>query len=164
MCMLENMNVFFTSCVYVQLKYCVFEGFFYCYSATYGPIAMKLCMVVKGHLTHVFTNFRKVSSFCLGFIGLGFMWPRPLLVNEPIKANQRTKFHFFSIIIDLGESRDYYCSGLIEIEKKTRGLVRKSSFLQIYEYLINDLIDNNGSRGKVAQYDESYQMICILCG
>ncbi len=29
------------------------------------------------------------------------MWPRPLLVNEPIKANQRTKFHFFSIIIDL---------------------------------------------------------------
>ncbi len=61
---------FFTSYVYVQLKYCVFEGFFYCYSATYGPIAMKLCMAVKGHLTHVFTNFRKVSSFCLGFIGL----------------------------------------------------------------------------------------------
>ncbi len=29
------------------------------------------------------------------------MWPRPLLVNEPIKANQWTKFHFFSIIIDL---------------------------------------------------------------
>ncbi len=29
------------------------------------------------------------------------MWPRPLVVNEPIKANQRTKFHFFSIIIDL---------------------------------------------------------------
>ncbi len=23
---------------------------------------------------------------------------------------------------------------------------------------MNDLIDNNGSRGKVAQYDESYQM------
>ncbi len=32
------------------------------------------------------------------------------------------------------------------------------------EYLINDLIDTNGSRGKVAQYDENYQMICILCG
>ncbi len=29
---------------------------------------------------------------------------------------------------------------------------------------MNDLIDTNGSRGKVAQYDESYQMICILCG
>ncbi len=61
---------FFTIYVYAQLKYCVFEGFFYCYSATYGPIAMKLCMAVKGYLTHVFTNFRKVSSFCLGFIGL----------------------------------------------------------------------------------------------
>ncbi len=32
------------------------------------------------------------------------------------------------------------------------------------EYLMNDLIDTNGSRDKVAQYDESYQMICILCG
>ncbi len=31
------------------------------------------------------------------------------------------------------------------------------------EYLMNDLIDTNGSRDKVAQYDESYQMICILC-
>ncbi len=28
---------------------------------------------------------------------------------------------------------------------------------------MNDLIDTNGSRGKVAQYKESYQMICILC-
>ncbi len=26
---------------------------------------------------------------------------------------------------------------------------------------MNDLIDTNGSRDKVAQYDESYQMICI---
>ncbi len=32
------------------------------------------------------------------------------------------------------------------------------------EYLMNDLIDTNGSRGKVAHYDETYQMICILCG
>ncbi len=45
--MFENMNVFFTIYVYVQLKYCVFEGFFYCYSATYGPIAMKLCMLLR---------------------------------------------------------------------------------------------------------------------
>ncbi len=29
------------------------------------------------------------------------MWPRPLFLNKPILANQRTKFHFFSIIIDL---------------------------------------------------------------
>ncbi len=29
------------------------------------------------------------------------MWPRPLFLNEPIIANQSTKFHFFSIIIDL---------------------------------------------------------------
>ncbi len=68
--MLENMNVFLQVAFMYNWKYCVFEGFFYCYSATYGPIAMKLCMAVKGHLTHVFTNFRKVSSFCLGFIGL----------------------------------------------------------------------------------------------
>ncbi len=47
---------------------------------------------------------------------------------------------------------------------KNQRLVRKSRFLQIYEYLIKDLIDTNGSRGKVAQYDKSYQMICILCG
>ncbi len=29
------------------------------------------------------------------------MWPRPLFLNEPILNNQITKFHFFSIIIDL---------------------------------------------------------------
>ncbi len=29
------------------------------------------------------------------------MWPLSLFVNEPIKANQRTKFPFFSIIIYL---------------------------------------------------------------
>ncbi len=69
MCMCENMNVFLQFTFMYNLNI-VFEGFFYCYSATYGPIAMKLCMAVKGHLKHVFTNFRKVSSFCLGFIGL----------------------------------------------------------------------------------------------
>ncbi len=51
-------------------KYSVFESYFYCYSATYGPIAMKLCMAFKGHVIHVFTNFCKVSSFGVGFIGL----------------------------------------------------------------------------------------------
>ncbi len=34
----------------------------------------------------------------------------------------------------------------------------------MYEYLMNDLIDSNGSRGKVSHYEVSYQMICILCG
>ncbi len=29
---------------------------------------------------------------------------------------------------------------------------------------MNDLIDSNGSRGKVSHYEVSYQMICILCG
>ncbi len=29
---------------------------------------------------------------------------------------------------------------------------------------MNDLIDSNGSWGKVAHYEEIYQMICILCG
>ncbi len=51
-------------------KYSVFESYFYCYSATYGPIAMKLCMAFKGHVIHVFTNFCKVLSFGVGFIGL----------------------------------------------------------------------------------------------
>ncbi len=47
-------------------KYSDFENYFYCYSATYGPIAMKLCMAFKDHVTHVFTNFCKVSSFGVG--------------------------------------------------------------------------------------------------
>ncbi len=51
-------------------KFSVFEIYFYCYSATYGPITMKLRMAVKVNVTHVLTNFRKVSCFCLGFIGL----------------------------------------------------------------------------------------------
>ncbi len=29
---------------------------------------------------------------------------------------------------------------------------------------MKDLIDSNDSKGKVAHYDETYQMICILCG
>ncbi len=100
--MFENMNVFLQVYVYYppNLILC-FLRLILLYSATYGPIAMKLCMAIKGHLTHVFTNFRKVSSFCLGFIGLWVYVATPTSVNEPIKANQRTKFHFFSIIIDL---------------------------------------------------------------
>ncbi len=91
--MLNNLRSF-------SIQNSVFESCFYCYSATYGPIAMKLCMAVEGYLTHVFTNFHKVSSFCLGFIGLWLCDQAPFL-NELILANQRTKFHFFSMIIDL---------------------------------------------------------------
>ncbi len=62
--MLNNSEViFYTNIVFLR-------AFFTVIAPPTGPIAMKLCMAVKGHLTHVFTNFRKVSSFCLGFIGL----------------------------------------------------------------------------------------------
>ncbi len=91
------------------------------------------------------------------------MWPRPLVVNEPIKANQRTKFHFFSIIIDLESPEIITAVVWSRLRKKTE-TSSKSWFLQMCEYLMNHLIDTNGSRDKVAQYDESYQMICILCG
>ncbi len=87
----------------------------------------------------------------------------PTFLNEPIIANQRTKFHFFSIIIDL-ESPEIITAVVWSRLRKNQRLVRKSSFLQICEYLMNDLIDNNGSRGKVAHYETIYQMICILCG
>ncbi len=76
------------------------------------------------------------------------MWPRPLMVNEPIKANQRTKFHFFSIIIDL-ESPEIITAVVWSRLRKNQRLVRKSSFLQICEYLINDLIDTNGLEAKL---------------
>ncbi len=55
--------IFYTNIVFLRAIFTVI-------APPMDPIAMKLCMAVKGHLTHVFTNFRKVSSFCLGFIGL----------------------------------------------------------------------------------------------
>ncbi len=67
------------------------------------------------------------------------------------------------MIIDL-ESPEIITAVVWSRWEKNQRLVRKSRFLTYYSYLINDLIDTNGSRGKVAQYDESYQMICILCG
>ncbi len=91
------------------------------------------------------------------------MWPCPTSCNEPIKANRRTKFHFFSIIIDL-ECPEIIMQWFDRDWEKNQRLVRKSRFLQICEYLMNDLIDSNGSRGKVAHYEVIYQMICILCG
>ncbi len=62
---------------------------------------MKLFLLVNSHLTHVFSNFRKVSSFCLGFIGFWLCVTTPLFLNETVVANQRAKFNIFSIIIDL---------------------------------------------------------------
>jgi len=49
-------------------KYMVLK-LFNSYSATYGPISMKLCMLVNDVMTHMLINFWDVLSFPLGFIG-----------------------------------------------------------------------------------------------
>ncbi len=64
-------------------KYCVFDVFLPVISATYGPIFMKLCMLVKSHVSHVFTMFCNVLSFRLGFIGLWLYVATP-----PFKMSQ----------------------------------------------------------------------------
>ncbi len=53
--------IFYTNIVFLRA--------IFSYSATYGPIFMKLFMIVNSYLTHVFTNFCKFSRFGLGFIG-----------------------------------------------------------------------------------------------
>jgi len=62
----------------IYLRNTVFLIIFHCYSATYGPISMKLCKFVQSHLKHVFTQFRKVLDFHLGFIGFGEYLATPL--------------------------------------------------------------------------------------
>ncbi len=47
------------------------------------------------------------------------MWPRPLVLNEPIIANQRTNSTFFDNI-DLESPEIITASGLTEVETKTR--------------------------------------------
>ena len=96
----EYMNIFkqFEAIYHINL---VFWDLFYCYSATYGLISMKLCMLVKSHLLHDVTEFHKVLSFRLGFIGFGVCLATPLFLYYPFTANQRTKFNIFLIIIDL---------------------------------------------------------------
>ncbi len=42
---------------------------------------MKRCMLVKSHVTHVFTKIRKVLSFRLGFIGLWLYVAMPSLLK-----------------------------------------------------------------------------------
>jgi hypothetical protein len=39
------------------------------YSATYGPISIKLCMLVIDVMSHMLINFCEVLSFLVGFIG-----------------------------------------------------------------------------------------------
>ncbi len=69
----------------------------------------------ESHLLHVFNKFRKVSSFRLGFIGFWVYLATPLF-NDPVTANQRTKFNIYLDNYWSRESREYYCSGLIETE------------------------------------------------
>ena len=83
------------------MKYCVFGDFIYWYSATYGPIFMKLGMLVKSHRTHVFTVFRKVLRFFLDFIGILVYFGHAPSLNDSVTSNQTTKFNIFLIIINL---------------------------------------------------------------
>ena len=83
------------------MKYCVFGDFIYWYSATYGPILMKLGMVVKSHRIHVFTVFRKVLSFCLDFIGIWVYFGHAPSLNDSVTSKESTKFNIFLIIINL---------------------------------------------------------------
>ncbi len=101
---------------YWEIKLSVFEAFL---------ISMKLCMLLKGHLSHVLTKFRNVLSFrfyrLLGICKMPF-------INDPVVASQRkTIQHYF----------DNYSSG--ECWKYQR----------IKKYLMKDLINSNGSWGKV---------------
>ncbi len=66
MCLCEYINNSIWG-LFIQ-KYFVFEAFL-TVGATFAPISMKLCLLAKSRLTHVFTNFCNVSSFCFGFIG-----------------------------------------------------------------------------------------------
>ncbi len=94
--------------------------------------------------------------------GFSFRFYRPLVIcgqapflNELIKANQRTNFHFFSIIIDL-ESPEIITKWFDWDWEKKQRLVAKVGFWHICEYLMNDLIDSINPRGKVAQNKETY--------
>ncbi len=60
-------------------------------------------------------------------------------LNELILANQRTKFHFFSMIIDL-ESPEIITAVVWLRLRKNQRLVRKSRFLT-YLLIINERFD-----------------------
>jgi len=48
------------------------------YSATYGPISMKLFMLLRHVMTHMLINFCEVLSFPLGFIGFSVHFVPPI--------------------------------------------------------------------------------------
>ncbi len=74
-------------------------------------------------------------------------------LNELILANQRTKFHFFSIIIDL-ESPEIITKWFDWDWEKNQRLVRKSRFLN-YLLIFNERFDwQHCPRGKVVQNEE----------
>ena len=52
---------------------------FDCYSAIFGPISIKFCMLVNDVMSHMLTNFCEVLSFHLGFIGFLVHFATPLL-------------------------------------------------------------------------------------
>ncbi len=66
-------------------EYIVFN-IFNSYSATYGLISMKLCMLVNDVMTHMLINFCEVLTFNLGFIGFWVHFVTPPFVNDPVLA------------------------------------------------------------------------------
>jgi len=48
---------------------CMVLKLFNSYSASYGPISMKLCMLLPHVMTHMLINICEVLSFPLGCIG-----------------------------------------------------------------------------------------------
>jgi len=52
--------------------------FFNSYSATYGLISIKFCMLLYNVMSNILTNFREVLSFPLGFIGFLVYFATPI--------------------------------------------------------------------------------------
>ncbi len=61
-------------------------------------------------------------------------------LNELILANQRTKFHFFSMIIDLESPEIITAVVWSRLREKNQRLVRKSRFLT-YLLIFNERFD-----------------------
>ncbi len=79
---------------------------------------------------------------------------RAPFLNELILANQRTKFHFFSIIIDLESPEIITAVVWSRLRKNQRTSLQKLVFDIFINILINDLIDSISPRGKVVQNEE----------
>ncbi len=61
---------------------------------------MKLCMIVKSHLTR-FHHISEGFEFSFRFYRLLSTCGHTPFLNDPVIDNQGTKFNFFLIIIDL---------------------------------------------------------------